>query len=161
MLGSPIPLAPQRMQHGPPSAGRRVKIMTYNSEWPGDGARYQKKESNNIKLYMRRNFIMDDSDKFMSKWLNTVKGVVDYMKFNRQFDRCLKLGVHIYSTNQIKIAEHLCWHTSKLDDKQISLKEHADRIKEGQSNIYHTIDEIIAQESSFSLLELLRRKGLE
>eukprot|EP00972_Heterocapsa_arctica_P096333 14212616-Heterocapsa_arctica.AAC.1 len=29
------------VQQGPPSAGRRVKIMTYNCQQPGNGARYQ------------------------------------------------------------------------------------------------------------------------
>ncbi|CAJ1405763.1 unnamed protein product [Effrenium voratum] len=124
-----------------------------------------KKKRNNIKLYVRRVFIMDDCDELMPEWLNFVKGVVDseddYKKFYEQFGKCLKLGVHEDSTNRTKVAELLRFHTSKSGDEQISLKEYVDRMKEGQNDIYYITGESIQAVSSSPFLETLRKKGIE
>merc|ERR1712151_1389451 len=72
-----------------------------------------------------------------------------------------KLGVHEDSTNRTKVAELMRYQTSKSGDEQISLKEHIDRMKEGQNDIYYITGESIAAVSSSPFLESLRKKGLD
>merc|ERR1712125_225113 len=85
----------------------------------------------------------------------------DYKKCYEQFGKCLKLGVHEDSTNRVKVAELLRFHTSKSGDEQISLKEYVDRMKEGQQDIYYITGESIAAVSASPFLESLRKKGFE
>merc|ERR1712023_210946 len=78
----------------------------------------------------------------------------DYKKFYEQFSKNIKLGIHEDSTNRMKVAELMRYHTSKSGDEQISMKE-------GQNDIYYITGESIAAVSSSPFLEALRKKGLE
>merc|ERR1712134_40895 len=131
-----------------------------------------KKKRTNIKLYVRRVFIMDDCDELMPEWLSFVKGVVDSedlpLNISRETLQQNKI-LRVIKKNLVKkclemfaeIAELLRFNTSKSGDESISLKEYVDRMKEGQNDIYYITGESVAQVSSSPFLENLRKKGLE
>ena len=80
----------------------------------------------------------------------------DYEKFYEQYGKCRN---DEDSTVGVKTAELLTFNTS--GDEQICSREHVDRMKEGQNDIWHITGESIAVVSSSPFEENLRQKGLE
>ena len=72
-----------------------------------------------------------------------------------------KLDIHEDSTNRIQIAELMRYQISMPGDEKINLTEYADRMREGQNDIYDIISESLAAVSSFLFLESLREKSRE
>merc|ERR1712179_348332 len=103
-----------------------------------------KKGKNNIKLYVRRVFIMDN-----------------YKKFYEQFSKNMKLGIHEDSTNRKKLAGHLRYFTSASGDEMCSLGDYVSRMKENQKDIYYITGESKDVVSASSFVETLKKRGLE
>merc|ERR1711971_1170438 len=97
-----------------------------------------KKQKNNIKLYVRRVFIMDNCEEVIPEYLNFVKGIVDrknlvkkvmelveeinedkdnFKKFYEQFSKNIKLGIHEDPTNRKKLAGFLRYYSSASGDE--------------------------------------------
>ena len=101
-------------------------------------------QQNKILRVIKKNHVMKCLDMFAE----IAEQKDDYKKFYEQFGKCLKLGIHEDSTNRTEIAESLRLNTSKSADEQISLKEHVDRMKQGDVQ-------------TSTVLETLRTKGHE
>merc|ERR1712121_227488 len=111
-----------------------------------------KKKKNNIKLYVRRVFIMDNCEDIIPDYPNFVKDVVkkcmelfeeiaedkdNYKKFYEHFAKNLKLGIHEDSVNRKKLSDLLRYYSSQAGDEMTSLKDYVSRMKENQKSIYY------------------------
>merc|ERR1711899_298804 len=131
-----------------------------------------KKGKNNIKLYVRRVFIMDNCEEVIPEYLNFVKKVMElieeigedkdnFKKFYEQFSKNIKLGIHEDSTNRKKLASFLRYYSSASGDEMCSLNDYVSRMKENQKDIYYITGESKDVVGSSSFVETLKKRGLE
>merc|ERR1712244_204992 len=139
-----------------------------------------KKGKNNIKLYVRRVFIMDNCEEVIPEYLNflkvirknLVKKVMElieeinedkdnFKKFYEQFSKNLKLGIHEDSTNRKKLAGYLRYYTSASGDDLCSLGDYVSRMKENQKDIYYITGESKEVVAASAFVERLKKRGLE
>ncbi|KPP70748.1 hypothetical protein Z043_110396 [Scleropages formosus] len=94
-----------------------------------------KKKKNNIKLYVRRVFIMDSCDELIPEYLN--------------------------SQNRKKLSELLRYHSSQSGDEMTSLAEYLTRMKDNQKSIYYITGESKDQVANSAFVERVRKRGFE
>jgi len=103
-----------------------------------------KKGKNNIKLYVRRVFIMDNCEEVIPEYLNFVKGIVD--------SEDLPLNISREMLQQNKIL--------KVIRKNL-VKKVMELIEENQKDIYYITGESKDVVGSSSFVETLKKRGLE
>jgi molecular chaperone HtpG len=84
-----------------------------------------------------------------------------YKKFYGAFARNLKLGIHDDQKNRARIAGLLRFQTSKSEEEQVSLKDYAGRMVEGQKALYYVIGESAQVVANSPFVERLRERGYE
>jgi len=99
--------------------------------------------------------------KCVELFFEIVENKEDFKKFNEQFGRNLKYGVHEDASNREKLAELLRYYTTKSGAEMASLKDYISRMKEGQDKIYYITGESKKQVEESPFVEGLKKKGLE
>ncbi|KAG0589015.1 hypothetical protein M758_2G239300 [Ceratodon purpureus] len=84
-----------------------------------------------------------------------------YAKFWNEFGKAIKLGIIEDTSNRVRLAKLLRFHSSKSGDKLTSLDAYISRMKPGQKQIYYLTgqDRKLLEQSPF--VEKLLKKGYE
>merc|ERR1712057_45442 len=85
----------------------------------------------------------------------------NYLKFWKEFNKAIKLGLYEDSSNRTKLAKLLRFQTSKSGDNWTSLEKYISRMKKGQKNIYYISAESKEAAEKSPYLERFRKKDIE
>merc|ERR1719506_2129426 len=91
----------------------------------------------------------------------TVEDNEEYLKFWKEFNKAIKLGLYEDSSNRTKLAKLLRFQTSKTGDNWTSLEKYISRMGKGQKNIYYISAESKEAAEKSPYLERFRKKGVE
>merc|ERR1712137_1465912 len=82
-------------------------------------------------------------------------------KFWKEFNKNLKMGCYEDDSNRSKISKLLRFHSTKSEDKMISLDKYLDRMQESQESIYYMSGESLDVMQKAPALQVFKKKDLE
>merc|ERR1712079_794411 len=84
-----------------------------------------------------------------------------WSKFWKEFNKNLKMGCYEDDSNRSKLSKLLRFHTTKSEDKEISLDKYLDRMQESQESIYYMSGDAIDTMKKAPALQIFKKKDLE
>lgn len=130
-------------------------------------------DSSDLPLNVSREILQEDvqikriQKNLVGKVLSTLaemkeKSGEDYLKFYKEFGQVLKEGIHFDHASKDKLQELVLFESSKTDaGAYVSLKEYAERMPEGQKEIYFLTGTSRKALEGSPHLEIFRSKGYE
>jgi heat shock protein beta len=103
----------------------------------------------------------EDEEKKEANPAEEVEDNEEYLKFWKEFNKAIKLGLYEDSSNRTKLAKLLRFQTSKTGDNWTSLEKYISRMGKGQKNIYYISAESKEAAEKSPYLERFRKKGVE
>merc|ERR1712139_405453 len=84
-----------------------------------------------------------------------------WSKFWKEFNKNLKMGCYEDDSNRSKLSKLLRFHSTKSEDKEISLDKYLDRMQESQESIYYMSGDAIDTMKKAPSLQIFKKKDLE
>merc|ERR1712060_785059 len=84
-----------------------------------------------------------------------------WTKFWKEFNKNLKMGCYEDDSNRSKLSKLLRFHSTKSEDKEISLDKYLDRMQESQESIYYMSGESIEIMRKAPALQIFKKKDME
>merc|ERR1712110_1301868 len=84
-----------------------------------------------------------------------------WTKFWKEFNKNLKMGCYEDDSNRSKLSKLLRFHSTKSEDKEVSLDKYLDRMQESQESIYFMSGDSIDTMKKAPALQVFLKKDLE
>merc|ERR1711948_208581 len=84
-----------------------------------------------------------------------------WTKFWKEFNKNLKMGCYEDDSNRSKLSKLLRFHSTKSEDKEISLDKYLDRMQESQESIYYMSGDSMDVMMKAPALQIFKKKDIE